>query len=213
MKQDNEYLIYNFHPFSYWIFVIIGILSPIILLICFKVDKTFSILIFVSLIALGSYLSRFGLQPIRIIITEMKIRLEYLSNDLKRIKKINETDIGNIAEFSDYSSTSGQKITFCFKNKMTFELTKHMYFHRMDDFEELIMDLKNRSSQELTSIKTKSFPKYWDYFKTKDARFWYICSIISIPIFFMISFLLNKYLILCFLVYPLVFIIRYKNRK
>ena len=215
MKLDKEYLIYNYHPFSYWIFITVGLISPIAICLSIQADLIYFVLILLSMGAFGFYLSRYGLQPIKIQITDTKIRLEYLSRNLQNIKKINETNLDNIAEFSDYSATTSLKITFYFKNKMTFTLCKHGNFHRKDDFEKLSEDLKLMSQQSdvVESKSASKFPKYWDYFKTKDARFWYVCSLIVIPVIGLVSILLKDYRVIFFAAFPVAFIFRYRMRK
>lgn len=215
MERDNEYLIYNYHPFSYWIFITVGLISPIAICLSIQADLIYFALILLSMGAFGFYLSRYGLQPIKIQITDTKIRLEYLSRNLQSVKKINETNLDNIAEFSDYSATTSLKITFYFKNKMTFALCKHGNFHRKDDFEKLSEDLKLMSQQSdvVESKSVSKFPKYWDYFKTKDAGFWYVCSLIVIPVIGLVSILLMDYRVIFFAAFPVAFVFRYRMRK
>jgi hypothetical protein len=175
-----------------------------------------TMIVFVILMISGLFLSKLGLQPIRIKISDDRIRLEYLSFDLNRIKKTKEALFENITEFSDYSPNLGLKLTLYFKNQMTFELYKHERFQRKDDFEQLLTDFRTRSEQKtFDQTLDQKFPKYWDYYKSKDARFWFIVAIVSIPIFLIISIWTKDFIILIMLFFPLAYIFRYKlkNKK
>jgi|GEM_PF-3709132 len=173
-------------------------------------------IVFGTLFISGPFLAKLGLQPIRIKINDDRIRLEYLSINLTRIIKTKEALFENITEFSDYSPNLGLKLTLCFKNHMTFVLYKHEHFQRKDDFEQLITYFRARSELKTSDqLIGQNFPKYWDYYKSKDARFWFIVAIISIPIFLILSFWTKEFNLLIMLVFPIVYIIRYKlkNKK
>ena len=185
------------------------------LVFCSSLAITPTLIVFGILFISGFFVAKLGLQPIRIILSDEKIRLEYLSYNLERIIKVRETLLINISEFSDYSYGRDQRLTLYFINHMTLQFHKQLYFSRKDDFEQLVHDLKLHDNQKnkIGETSIQKFPKYWDYYKSKDARFWYYLSIISIPILSTISVLTNEFRLLFFLVFAIPYIIRYQIKS
>jgi len=161
------------------------------------------------------FLSKLALQPIRFILDDEKIRLEYLSINLKRIKKAKEAQLKDIKEFSDYSPGNSIKLKFYFYNYMTFELIKHEFICRNDDFEVLVSDLKklNKSSSDIQSNNQNRRPAYWDFFKSNEAKFWFILSIIASIAAIVIAIISQKLSVLALLVLTIPYIFKYLSNK
>jgi hypothetical protein len=217
MEINKEYLIYNYRSLCFWIFATISLILPVIIVVSGWLDLITSLVLFGLCFISGIFLAKLGLQPIRIILTNDKIKLEYLSSDLQTIKKAKEAVFQNISDFSDYMPGPGLKLTLYFKNHMTFQLYKHAHFNRNDDFEELIVDFRSISelSQKSYSYSEHSFPKYFNYYTSKDAKFWAYISIISIIVIITICVVSIKYGLLIMLIMPLGYLIRYyiENKK
>lgn len=217
MEQKKTYLIYNYRAFSSILFSLTSFLLPLLILFFSGWGTTLTIIIFGLLFISGFFVAKLGLQPIRIILSNEKIRFEYLSYNLDRIIKIKEALLKNISEFSDHSSGLDQRLTLFFINHMTLQFHKQHYFNRKDDFEQLLYDLKLLSSQKnnLGEPSIQKFPKYWDYYKSKDAKFWFYVSLISIPVLLTISVLTKEFRLLIFLAFPIGYIIKFhiNNKK
>ena len=217
MDINKEYLIYNYRSLCFWIFASISLILPVIIVVSGWLDLITSLVLFGLFFISGIFLAKLGLQPIRIILTNDKIKLQYLSSDLLTIKKTKEALFQNISDFSDYMPGPGLKLTLYFKNHMTFQLYKHAHFNRNDDFEKLMTDFRMISelSQKSNSNPEHTFPKYFNYYTSKDSKFWVYVSIISIIVIITISVISIKYGLLIMLIIPLGYLIRYylENKK
>jgi len=217
MSTNKEYLIYNFKSLCGWIFALVSLILPSIMVVSQWLDLIPSMVVFVFCFIGGIFLAKLGLQPIKITMTTDKIRLEYLSWDLQTIKKVKEALFQNIIEFSDYIPGPGLKLTLSFKNHMTFQLYKHAHFNRNDDFEKLLADFRSTSdlSQKSNRKLEQTFPKYFNYYTSKDAKFWVYVSILFIITIIPISVISYKYGLLIMLLIPIGYLIRYiiENKK
>ncbi|MBK7626010.1 MAG: hypothetical protein IPJ16_02210 [Bacteroidales bacterium] len=217
MDINKEYLIYNYRPLCFLIFAVVSLIFPFIIVVSGWLDLITTLVVFGLCSISGIFLAKLGLQPIKIIFTNNKIRLEYLSRDLQTIKKAKEALFQNISEYSDYVPGPGLKLTLYFKNHMTFQLYKHAHFNRNDDFEKLLADFRSISelSEKSNSNLSATFPKYFNYDTSKDAKFWIYVSILFIITIIIISVMTMKYGLLIILIIPIGYLFRYflENKK
>jgi hypothetical protein len=217
MDTNKEYLIYNFRAISFWIFATVSLIFPFIMVVSQWFDLITSLVVFGFCFITGIFLAKLGLQPIRIILTNDKIRLEYLSRNLQNSIKVKEALFQNISKFSDYIPGPGLKLTLYFKNHLTFQLYKHAHFNRNDDFEKLLTDFKLISdlTQKSNTDSAHTFPKYYNYYTSKDAKFWVYVSFLFIITVIIASLITKKYGLLIIIAIPAGYLIRYslENKK
>lgn len=89
-----------------------------------------------------TFVRKYLLQPIEILLNDENITLNYLSQDLLKAKKSLTTTLDKIAGFSDFSNGRDLKFKLIFKEGQTFTLFKSGIWNRKDDFKTLQEDFK-----------------------------------------------------------------------
>lgn len=188
-NQDiTSYIIYNLNEWYIVLFLIVGLFLPFVYIMKYAPDRdiTFSLIIIFSCIILGHLLTKkVGLRPIKVVFDDKKIVFQYLTKDLKTVKKEKIILMKYINEFSDF--TFGNHNVFKLKlfPNTTFSLYKNGFWNREDDFERLIRDFKefieNQHSSETSAEESPNKNvkiKYKDFFQTKKATLLFYGAII-----------------------------------
>jgi hypothetical protein len=152
--EKKKYLIY---VFTYWCGItqfLIGAIVPVVILVNMgpAISLTITIIAVLLLnVIVWYFVRKYLLQPIEIVLTEERIYLKYLNQNLSKTKKEISTTFDKISQFSDFSDGRDLKFKLYFSQGQTFTLYKSGLWRRTDDFELLINDF--RKLIEILNVK------------------------------------------------------------
>ena len=185
-ETGKSYLVYILNLWFIIPFMLISFILPLFLLDEFIQTQNIVLVYVILILFIGFayFLTRkFFLRPIQVYFNEEKIVFQYLSNDLKKVRREKIILIKYVNGFSDFNV---QDLTFRLKLHYgaQFSLYKSRFWDREDDFELLIADFKefikdyNTSEKQHGEITTKRGKiEYKDFFKTKNATLLFYVAI------------------------------------
>jgi len=141
-KISKSYLIYSMNGWFIALFFVLGFLLPFIINEAFLDIKgnLWNALYIVFPLPPAYFISRkLGLYPIRVQFDKERMKFEYLTKDLKKVKDEIIITTKNITGFSDYAIKGHDVLKLHLSNGRTFDLDKNGFFRKTDDFEILIL--------------------------------------------------------------------------
>ena len=131
---------------------------------------------------------KLGLRPIQVHFDTEKIVFEFLTKDLKKVKKKKTISMKYIIGFSDFTFGNHDVFKLKLRYNSTYRIYKNGFWNKNDDFETLSFDFKEFIDNYNTSeeIENEINPKrkkieYKDFFQTQNATIlFYLTIVISV---------------------------------
>lgn len=197
-NSSKTYLIYSFNGWFIVLFFLLGTILPLIIINSFfdNENPILMILIIVVFMVASYFLTRkLGLQPIRINFDSEKIVFEFLTKNLKKVKKKKLISIKNINGFSDFTFGYHGLFKLKLKHNINYRLEKNGFWNKDDDFEKLTTDFKTfiinfNKVEKISDVPNSQSEKieYKDFFQTQKATvLFYVTIVIGIWTIYMLA--------------------------
>lgn len=186
-NSTKTYLIYSFNGWFIILFFLVGMILPLIISMSFYDNE--SPIIFIMRIVLFTVASYFltrklGLRPVQISFDSEKIVFQFLTRDLKKVKRTKIISFKNINGFSDFTFGYHGLFKLKLKHNINYRLEKNGFWNKDDDFEKLTSDFKtfinNYNKEDRTNDVISSQRKkieYEDFFQTPKATILFFVTI------------------------------------